>query len=105
MPEITHADKVDFLKRLFPKAVYNMMEIATTFGHKNKRGEISTDTVQYWFLVYSVPTFKVTGTPFVLQENLINMFLRADAKKGDPDRLCGLEYVIEDAMQGKHRKK
>jgi hypothetical protein len=99
MPEITLDEKVAFLKHLFPKRIYNMLDIAKVFGHRDKRGRTATDQVSYWFLVYSVPTFKITGTPYVTQENLINMILKADKKKGNPDRLCGLEFIIEDMKQ------
>jgi hypothetical protein len=99
MPEITLDEKIAFLKHLFPKPIYNMLDIAKVFGHRDKRGRTATDQVSYWFLVYSVPTFKITGTPYVTQENLINMILKADKKKGNPDRLCGLEFIIEDMKQ------
>lgn len=97
MPEVIVEKKIATVKKLFPNPVYTMLQIAEVFGHRNKKGKLTTKIVKYWFLVYSVPTFKVTGTPFVLQENLINMFLLADKKKSKDDNLCGLEHVIEDA--------
>lgn len=87
--EITHADKVDFLKRLFPKKSYTFDELAEFF-------HCSKSNIKYWVGIYEVPTIRVTGSPVVLQVNLVNMFLRADKKHRNEDLLTGLDFVLED---------
>ncbi|MFA5379573.1 MAG: hypothetical protein WC455_27695 [Dehalococcoidia bacterium] len=89
MPEITHDEKVEFLKHLFPKTRYSFDELADWF-------ECSKSNIKYWVEIYGVPTLKVTGSPFILQDNLVNMFLTADRKNRDTERLVGLEFVLED---------
>lgn len=90
MPEVTHDQKVSFLKHLFPDKMYSFKQIAKTL-------DCSVHTVEYWVMIWEVPTLKIVGTPRIIQANLVNMFLRADKKNHNEDRLVGLEFVIEDA--------
>lgn len=82
-------DKIKFLKLLLPKPLYSFSELAALF-------HCSKSTIEYWIEKHEVPTIKITGAPRILQGNLINMFLTADKKNKDEDKLCGLEFVIED---------
>jgi hypothetical protein len=84
---ITKDDKVKFLKHLLPKPLYSFDEIATLFS-------CSKSSIKYWVEIYEVPTIKVTGSPFVLQVNLVDMFLAADKKNRDENRLCGLDFAL-----------
>lgn len=98
MPEITHDEKVRFLKHLFPNPFYSYRELATIFN-RNVR------TISYWVLKYEVPTFKMTGSPFIIQANLINMLLKADKKTTDENNNIGLEYCIVDIKHLVGKKK
>ena len=96
--EITHDDKVRFIKHLFPKPMYSYRELAAMFN-RNVR------TISYWVFKYEVPTIKLTGSPMILQENLVNMLLKADAKKTDEVSSIGIEFCIKDALALAHKRK
>lgn len=85
-------DKIKFLKHLLPKPLYSFDDVAELFGCSKK-------SIQYWVEIYEVPTIKITGSPFVLQVNLINMFLRADKRNRNEDKLCGLDFILDDVKK------
>jgi hypothetical protein len=91
MSDITREDKIAFLKVHFPNKSYSILEIAT-FLHCSKK------TTRYWMTRYEVPTVRITGTPFVLQGNLIDFLLQSDEDHSNEDDNIGLRFCIKRKM-------
>ncbi len=102
MSEVTKGEKTELLRGIFPRALYPLRELAEVFCcHK--------DTVTNWLRAYEVPTFKVNGSPFILQANLINFLLRADERSLNEENDVGLEFCVLDIKKnseiGRNRPK
>lgn len=85
--EITLDEKISFLKHLFPEDIYTIPMIAAVL-------RVHPNTVRYWLEVYEVPMFRVTATPKIMQDSVVDMMLKIDAKTKCDDRLIGLDSVI-----------
>lgn len=84
--EITTDEKIAFLKHLFPEKMYTVAELAKMFK-RTKR------TIEYWMAIYEIPSLKVTGSPMILQESLIEWLLRTESNE---EKNCGLEFILAD---------
>jgi hypothetical protein len=85
--------KIALIKSLVPERMYNFEQLAHLFRcHKN--------TIAYQVELYEVPTIKITGTPFILQESIVAWFLKADERNRNAGKNCGFDSVL-DAMRQK----
>jgi hypothetical protein len=77
----------EYIEALFPNPMYSIHQVATVF-HRHP------DTVRYWFLKWDVPMFKITGSPFVLREVLVDFIMRADRDNASEDDNIGLAVCL-----------
>lgn len=82
-------ERAQLLREIFPRALYPLRELAGIF-------RCSKDTVTNWLRTYEAPTFKVNGSPFILQANLVNFLLRADERSRNEENDVGLEFCVLD---------
>jgi hypothetical protein len=97
MSEISKKDKIDFLKIKFPRKSYSIREVAE-FAH------CTVPVLRYWLRTFDIPRFRITGSSFLLQENLIQFLLRADDRWKSIDKNVGLDLCIADMAEKKSFK-
>ena len=87
--EITREEKVAFLKHMFPERMYNFGELAKIFKRSSR-------TIEYWVMIYEVPTVKWVGSPVVTQDSLISWLIKADSKNCKEEKNQGIQFVLEE---------
>lgn len=72
---MTTKEKISYLKTLFPKKKYSLLELMDEF-------KVSRDTIYYWIEMFSIGRIKINATTFLTQDSLILLILKAEMLKG-----------------------